>query len=97
MASIPDLDLSHITINPKGQTPAYPVDTKGTNELFGDDSNPDLQSDREAQKADKKKPVEDGTRQLELVQTIKKKEETPIVQQQFLFIFIQLILLLVLM
>lgn len=48
-SSFPDLDLSHITIDPEGQTPARPINTKGTNELFGDDSNPNIQSDGEAQ------------------------------------------------
>lgn len=77
-ASFLDLNLSHITIDPEGQTPTHPVDTKGTNELFGDNSNLDLQSDEEAQKADKKS-VEDGTHQPESVQMIEK--ETLIAQQ----------------
>ena len=36
-ASFPDLDLSHITIDPEGQTPACLVESEGTDELFADD------------------------------------------------------------
>ena len=39
-ASFPDLDLSHFIIDAEGQTPAYPVDSKGTDKLFADDTNP---------------------------------------------------------
>lgn len=74
-ASFPDLNLSHITIDPEGQTPAHPISSEGTDELFSDDSNPDLQSDWKAQKADKQS-IEDGTRQPESVQMI--EEETPL-------------------
>lgn len=46
-ASFPDLDLSHVTINAKGQTPTRPTDSIGTDELFGDDIT-DPQVDKEA-------------------------------------------------
>ena len=40
-ASFLDLALSHITIDAEGQTPAHPNDSKGTDKLFADDTNPD--------------------------------------------------------
>ena len=36
-ASFPNLDLSHVTIDAKGQTPARPTDSIGIDELFVDD------------------------------------------------------------
>ena len=46
-ASFSSLDLSHITIDAEGQTPARPIDSEGTNELFAyDTTNP--QGDKEA-------------------------------------------------
>lgn len=39
--SFPNLDLSYITIDVEGQTPAPPVESKGTDELFANDFNPD--------------------------------------------------------
>lgn len=83
-----NLDLSHITIDAEGQTPARPVEFEGTNELFADDINPDPQGDGAAIHADKEKSVEDGICQLEVDQTAEeKKEETLVAQQQFLFIY----------
>ena len=76
------MDLSHLIIETKGQTPAHPIDSKSTDQLFGGDSNPDPQGDEEILQADKEKSVDDGTRQLEGDQTVKKKdEEIPTIQQ----------------
>lgn len=46
-ASFPDLDLSHISINAPTQTLTLLTDSKGTHELFADDSTPDPQGDEE--------------------------------------------------
>ena len=40
-ASFLDLDLSHISINTEGQTPARSVESEGTEDLFADDVKPD--------------------------------------------------------
>lgn len=60
-ALFPDLDLSLITIEAEGQTPARPVDSESTDQLFGDDSNPDSQLDEETLQADQEKSVGDCT------------------------------------
>ena len=87
-ASFLDLDLSHITIDAEGQTPAHPVDSEGTDKLFADDTNPDPQGDGEAAHANQEKSIEDITRQLEGDQMVEEKnEETPAVQQQFFSFF----------
>lgn len=57
---------------PRARLLLTPVDTEGMDELFGD--NP---SDGDAQKADAKKSIEDGTGQP-LVQMLDDKEETPV-------------------
>lgn len=81
-ASFPDLNLSHITINAKGQNPARSVESEGTDELFVDDINPDHQVYGEAIYADQEKSVEDRIHQLEVDQTVEEKEEeTPVAQQ----------------
>ena len=86
-ASFLDLDVSRILIDVKGETPAHPTDSEGTDELFAEDMTIDLSSDGEAVPGDKEKSVEDGTHQLEDVQNIEEKNEvTPTVQQQF-FLF----------
>lgn len=80
-ASFPDLDLSHFSIDAQAQTPAQPVYSEGTNELFADKTNPDPQGDEDAAQVDQEKFVEDGTRHLEGDQTVEEKnEETPAVQ-----------------
>ena len=47
-ASFQDLDLSHISIDTQAQTPANPIYSEGIDELFADDTNPDLQGEGEA-------------------------------------------------
>lgn len=74
-ASFPNLDLSHVTINPKGQTLACLVDSKGTDKLFIDDANPNPQVNRDATQADQEKSVKEGIRHLEVDQTGEEKEE----------------------
>ena len=37
-ASFPDLDLSHVSLDASAQTPAQPVHSESTNELFVDDA-----------------------------------------------------------
>ena len=64
--SFPDLNLSHITIDAEGQTPARSVESEGTDDLFVDDVNPNPQVDGEAIHADQEKFVEDGVRQLKV-------------------------------
>ena len=80
-AGFPDLDLSHITIDAKGQTLAYLVESEATNELFADETNPSPQGDGEVAHADQENSIEDGTHQLEGDQTAEKNEEPPTVQQ----------------
>lgn len=46
-ASFPDLDLSHISIDAQGQTPACLVERGDTNQLFANDSTPSHQDDGE--------------------------------------------------
>lgn len=58
-ASFSDLDLSHITIDAEGQTPAHPVKSEETDELFIDDNNPDPQVDGEAIHANQEKSIEE--------------------------------------
>ena len=40
-----DLDLSHVSINAQAQTPAQPIYSEGTNELFAKKTNLDPQGD----------------------------------------------------
>lgn len=78
-ASFLDLDLSHITINGEGQTPACYVESEGT-----DDVNPNPQGNEKAAQVDQEKSFKNDIRQLEVVQTIEeKKEEAPVIQQKF--------------
>ena len=46
-ASFLDLDLSHISIDAQGQTPACPVNQGDSNELFANDTIPNPQDDEE--------------------------------------------------
>ena len=82
-ASFLDLDLSHITIDTKGQTSTRPVDSEGTNELFADDTTLDPQGDKDiAPYEDQVKSIEDEARPLEGIQTAEKKDgDTPADQQ----------------
>ena len=64
-ASFPDLDLSHVSIDAQAQTLAQPVYSKGTDELFADETNPDPQGDGNAVPSDQEKFVEDVARHLE--------------------------------
>ena len=87
-ASFPNLDLSHITIDAKGQTPARPVESKGIEDLFVDDANPNTQVEEEAIHGDQEKSIEDDVRHLEVDQTTEEKdEENPVAQQQSPFFF----------
>ena len=77
-----DLDLSHITIDVECQTPARPIESKGTDELFANDINPDPQFDEEAIHAVQENSIKDGICQPKVDQTAEeKKEETPVAQQ----------------
>ena len=81
-AFFPDLDLSRISIDTEGQTPARPADLEGTDKLYAEDVTIDLQGDGEAIFGDQEKSIEDGTRQPEDVQIMEEKnEETPTIQQ----------------
>ena len=76
------MDLSHITIDAEGQTPASPIESEGTDELFTNDNNPDPQVDRQAIHADQEKSVEEVIHQLEVDQMVEEKEEKiPVAQQ----------------
>ena len=76
------MDLSHITINAKGQTLTHHVDFEGPDKLFVDDTNPDPQSDGEAAHIDQEKFIKDSTRQLEGDQTVEEKNEKTLAVQQ---------------
>ena len=80
-ALFPNLDLSHISIDAQAQTSAQPVYSKGTDELFADETNPDPQVNGAAAYADQEKFAGDGTCQLEGDQTFEKNEEPPTRQQ----------------
>lgn len=81
-ASDPDLNLSHVSIDAEGQTPACPVELEGTENLFADADNPVLQVNEEATHVGHEKFVDDGNHQPKDVQVVKKKnEETPPFQQ----------------
>ena len=77
-----DLDLSHITIDTKGQTSTCPVDSEGTNELFADDTTLDPQGDKEAAHNDQTKSVENDSHPLEGNQTIEEKDGETLADQQ---------------
>ena len=82
-ASFLDLDLSHITIDTKGQTSTRPVDSEGTNELFADDTTLDPQRDKEAAPHnDQTKSVEKESHPLEGNQTIEEKDGETLADQQ---------------
>lgn len=74
-ASFPDLNLSHINVDPEGQTTGTPVDSVWTDELFGEE-----QSDGEAQKLGEKGFVEDDAYQP-LIKGPSDKEDTVVVQE----------------
>ena len=77
---LPGLDLSHITIDAEGQTPARPIEFEGTDKLFNDDINPYPQGGGEAAQVYQEKSIKDGIYQLEVDQTVEeRKEETPVV------------------
>ena len=86
-ASFPDLDLSHVSIDAQAQTPAQLVYFEGTDELFVDDTNPDLQGDGDPGQVEQEKSIQVTTRHLEGDQVVKERnEETFIAQLQFFFI-----------
>ena len=73
-ASFPDLDLSHISIDAHAQTPVHWVYSKGTNELFADDSPYDPQGVGETAHKDQGKSVEDEARLVEGNHVAKEKD-----------------------
>ena len=78
---VPDLDLSHVSIDVQAKTLAQLVYFEGTNELFADKTNPDPQGDGDAVQVDQEKFVKDVARHLKGDQTVEKKiEDTPVVQ-----------------
>ena len=80
--SFPDLDLSHISIDAQAQTPAQPVYSEGTDELFADETNPDPQGDKDATQVNQEKSVEDVTHRLKGDQTVEEKNEETLAIQQ---------------
>ena len=73
-ASFPDLDLSHISIDAHAQTLAHWVYSKGTNELFANDSPHDPQGVGETAYKDQGKSVEDDARPVEGNHVAKEKD-----------------------
>ena len=91
-ASFPNLDLSHVSIDAQAQaqTPAQPVHSESTDELFADNALiDDTRGDRETALVKSQiKPVEGSTSHPDEVQVIEgKDEDTPPVQQQVFFFF----------
>ena len=81
-ALFPDLNLSHIIIDAKGQTPAHPADSEGTDELFVDGTTPDPQGDKEvAPHDDQTKSVKEESHPLERNQAVEEKDEETLVDQ----------------
>lgn len=81
-ASFPNLDLSHISIDPQAQTLAQPVYSESTNELIVDDTIANPQGDGETALVDVAKSVRDETRPLEGDQTSKRNDgEDPMGQE----------------
>ena len=81
-ASFPNLDLSHISIDPQAQTPAQPVYSESTNELFVDDTIADPQGNGETTIVDQAKSVGDEACPLERDQAAKGKDgEDPVDQE----------------
>ena len=77
-ASFPDLDLSHVSIDAQAQTLAKLVDSKGTDELFANDTNPNPQGDRDASQFEQEKSIEVATRHPEGDQVVEERyEKTP--------------------
>ena len=77
---VPDLDLSHVSIDVQAKTLAQPVYSEGIDELFADKTNPNPQGDRDAVQVDQEKFIEDVTRHLKGDQTVEKKiKDTPVI------------------
>lgn len=64
-ASYPDLDLSHISIDPQAQTPGQPVYSKSTNKLFNNNTIADLQGEVETSLATPTSPAGDHFRPVD--------------------------------
>ena len=78
-ASFPDHNLSHISINAQPQTPAQPVSSVGTNDLFADDPVTEPLSDGETLPVDQAKPFGDEARPREEDPTAEGKDgEDPV-------------------
>ena len=86
-ASFLDLDLAHVSIDALAQTPAQPVYSESTDELFANDAfindaTVDLQGDGDATPGDQQKTNKEGTHQPKDVQIIEEKDDdTPAIQQ----------------
>ena len=86
-ASFLDLDLAHVSIDALAQTPAQPVYSESTDELFANDAfvndaTVDLQGDGDAAPGDQQKTNKEGTHQPKDVQIIEEKDDdTPAIQQ----------------
>lgn len=63
--SYPDLDLSHISIDPQAKTPAQPIHSESTNELFNDDTITDPQGEEETVLVAQTSAVGDNARLVE--------------------------------
>ena len=81
-ASFPDLDLSHISIDAQPRTPAQPIYSKGTDELFASGPIADPQGDREIPPVDQAKLVGDEPHPLEEDQRAEGKDGENHVHQE---------------
>ena len=74
-ASFPDLDLSLVSIDAQAQTSTKLVDSKGTDELFTDDTNPNPQGNRDACQFNQEKSIEVATHHPEGDQVVEDRHE----------------------
>lgn len=86
-ASYPDLDLSHVSIDTQAQTPAQPVYSTSTNELFNDDTVIDPQGEEETAPVALTSPVGGDTCPVEGDQKSKDGENWTLLDLDFFFFF----------
>ena len=80
-ASFPNLSLSHVSIDAQPQTPAQPISSMGTNNLFADNPVTRPLGDKETPPVNQAKPVGDEAHPLEEDATTEGKDgEDPVAQ-----------------
>ena len=85
-ASFPNLDLSHVNIDTQPQTPAQPVSSLGTEDLFTDNLVLGTLGDGETPPVNQAKPAGDEARPHEKDSTAEGKDgEDPVAQDQSFF------------